>query len=937
MIMASALISALIAQTSAPPYHATGPGTGMPNPGTPQNVPADVDCEVRKLAYEYGKHLLPERGSFRTLFEALQLSFCNLTTPTEMDVYTPPILPTPHPANAYNIFVSAVDGNDAIADGSKGKPFATLHRALEVAKHRTNATILVRGGSYHLKEPLLVEAAHTGLTIQNYNGEAATVTGGVPFSLPKSAWSPYKQSVRWETSENVNNVYGQVSVAKHDGEGIKFLGSMNNSAQCEAAAKAAKGDGVEFTAWTYHTAKFGGDFAKDCYGRTDGAWAPVPQANIISGQLIKQNVWVADLSHVSGLDDKEGIPGLRIDGKRAIRAKFPNGDPEESGSFLRGASQGMGGGDYVKGWIPLAANTQWVPPTRKPDATEVVVTAADWPGVEWPMQEDGGSSWTGEGDWGEFHIGVGGYCDDLEVVPDGPTGYWCAMKPPRGQCWDKKTNVGSGCTQTHMSPDGMVLPRAANYSHPEDAVIQSWRGGGRWFTQQWKVTAFVAENATLTFDPRTGMQGGEGMTSSGQWWIENVLEECDDANEYFFDVRTRKIYYNPNSTSAGPTGLESWVATRTRVLVDISGTQAEPVRDVTIQGLSFRDSRATYLDPHGMPSGGDWALQRIGAITAEGAERLVVRQNEFTKIDGVGISLNGYLRNTTIAHNDFSWVGDSAMTAWGHTSNCLNANCSWRIPYKVGPDARGGEQPWMTLVEANLVRELGLWQKQSSMWFQAMTQQTVLRGNVHFNGPRAGVNFNDGMGGGDLMENNLIANCVRESGDHGPFNSWDRVPYITTLKTGKPSILPQWREVRHNFIIATYASQEAIDTDDGSSYYRTHDNFFVYADAGLKSDFGGHDNQHLSNVYAWVNHCWGSGNSDHFVNNTCIANSNDSGFASDCKKGPLMVVSGNDVYNADGSLGKTQICDPSNKIAGRWPSAAQVVQMGRDVLDFPRA
>ena len=39
--------------------------------------------------------------------------------------------------------------------------------------------------------------------------------------------------------------------------------------------------------------------------------------------------------------------------------------------------------------------------------------------------------------------------------------------------------------------------------------------------------------------------------------------------------------------------------------------------------------------------------------------------------------------------------------------------------------------------------------------------------NVHFNGPRAGVNFNDWMGGGDVLEGNLLANCVRESGDHG--------------------------------------------------------------------------------------------------------------------------------------------------------------------------
>ena len=48
------------------------------------------------------------------------------------------------------------------------------------------------------------------------------------------------------------------------------------------------------------------------------------------------------------------------------------------------------------------------------------------------------------------------------------------------------------------------------------------------------------------------MQGGEGMTTSGQWWIENVLEECDDAREYYYDTRTHQLYYNPNATSGGP-------------------------------------------------------------------------------------------------------------------------------------------------------------------------------------------------------------------------------------------------------------------------------------------------------------------------------------------------------------------------------------------------
>ena len=126
----------------------------------------------------------------------------------------------------------------------------------------------------------------------------------------------------------------------------------------------------------------------------------------------------------------------------------------------------------------------------------------------------------------------------------------------------------------------------------------------------------------------------------------------------------------------------------------------------------------------------------------------------------------------------------------------------------------------------------------------------------------------------------------------------------------------------------------AIDNDDGSSFYHTHDNFFVYAARGLKSDFGGHDNRHERNVYAFVGGCWENGNADHFVNNTCIANSPAGGFGSDCTKGPLMVVSGNTIYNEDGTLNGTKLCDTTNHIAGKWPAADDIVKLGRAVLGF---
>ena len=51
-------------------------------------------------------------------------------------------------------------------------------------------------------------------------------------------------------------------------------------------------------------------------------------------------------------------------------------------------------------------------------------------------------------------------------------------------------------------------------------------------------------------------------------------------------------------------------------------------------------------------------------------------------------------------------------------------------------------------------------------------------------------------------------------------------------------------------------SQAAIDNDDGSAYYKTHDNVFVYGSVGLKSDFGGHDNWHYRNLYAFTSKCF---------------------------------------------------------------------------------
>ena len=58
----------------------------------------------------------------------------------------------------------------------------------------------------------------------------------------------------------------------------------------------------------------------------------------------------------------------------------------------------------------------------------------------------------------------------------------------------------------------------------------------------------------------------------------------------------------------------------------------------------------------------------------------------------------------------------------------------------------------------------------------------------------------------------LVVWCLYS--DHGPVNTWDRVPYITTVRNGSASIIPAFNEIDHNFILGTYNTQEGILTTE---------------------------------------------------------------------------------------------------------------------------
>eukprot|EP00729_Bicosta_minor_P026454 gene26454-18651_t len=183
--------------------------------GTPPGVTAEYDCALRMHAWAFAQKTMPRRGSFKTVYDALQLQDCpssrspsntttaNTTTttttdpPAVQDVYTPPTFPTPTDGTV--IYVDA--GAAAGGDGSKASPFASLELAVEGvagAGAAAGATIVLRAGTYYTGGILLTHQ-HSGLTIQNYEGEDAAVSGAVQV--------PIKSADKWAVHSTATNTW----------------------------------------------------------------------------------------------------------------------------------------------------------------------------------------------------------------------------------------------------------------------------------------------------------------------------------------------------------------------------------------------------------------------------------------------------------------------------------------------------------------------------------------------------------------------------------------------------------------------------------------------------------------------------------------------------------------------------------------------------------
>ena len=797
---------------------------------------SERDCALKALAYEFGasRGVAVDRAA---LWTGLGLAAC-ASAPRRP---AGPPAPAPHatvPPAALRFFVSAA-GNDAHAGTSAAAAFATLQRAQLAIRGcacrrsapMCNATVTLGPGIYDLNETLRLDERDSRVAWMAQEPGTVKVTGSLRIPAANLMWVPWR-----------NNVF------KADLSAV--LPPALKASLRAAAAQRPRSHAPR--AWDY--------------GR--------PPA------LVNQ---------------------LFRDDARQTLARWPNGNPElESGLCLQAAAPHWG---VVEGGC-----SAWVTPDggvseKQPSGTPRTKKLNNYPDCEMAHCVNRGLSPT----WG---------C--AECLECGTFGPYFVNDPPPGHPLYSRTGVQYGWHNTSLTafwsdifsrPGGVRSARAAErslsraWSNPEAGSVHMFHGA-LWGWWAFNIASISQASKQINFG-YGGHQEARGWSVTGKsnFYVEGILEELDDALEWYFEPSTLTLFLhgrNSSNISGGsvsvggggwspPSGeisipllttLVSIASNRSTMVANPNhgASDTERVHGISLIGLEFTQTRSTYLsEPYEVPSAGDWSVVRSGSVFVENAHNITIERCRFNQTGGNALTLSAAVTDSTVRDSEFTRIGDSAIVLLGVAD----------VDVGVLPTF-----PNRNLIEGNHVHNYGVYGKQVSAVFQALSANTTVRNNVMHGGPRAHINENDGMAGGSIIEGNLLFSSVRETADHGPVNSWNRMPYWTLngvddgfanwSNISKPhplaSAVKRFDHIRRNFIFADFGGSRALDHDDGSQLFRDEENVLV--GAGVKN-FLGNTKQFVSNLIVGAGErgicCYQSdgaaaiGHSNHvFANNTCL-------------------------------------------------------------------
>jgi len=444
-------------------------------------------------------------------------------------------------------------------------------------------------------------------------------------------------------------------------------------------------------------------------------------------------------------------------------------------------------------------------------------------------------------------------------------------------------NEDGGHWQGH-APDALSPDRIASWRNPIGTIVHAMHGS-EWGDFHYRITGLDEGGFAI-------LEGGHqnnrpNRMHSNYRMVENVLEELDKPGEFYFDP-TQKIlsWYPIEKDFPNESTLEIPIL---KELIIIKGESGNPVRDVTISGIHFCQSKRTFMEEYEPLLRSDWTIYRGGAIFVEQAEDCEISSCEFADLGGNGIFISGYNRNIRIAENHIHDIGASGVALVGLPSAVRSPSFQYGqfvsivdMDKEIGPKTE--DYPSQCQIDNNLIYRIGRIEKQVAGVQLSMCMDIIVSHNSIYDVPRAGINISEGTWGGHIVEYNDVFMTVQESGDHGSFNSWGRDRFwhpnrsiLDSLTLADPD-MPLWDAI-HTTIIRNNRFRcdhgWDIDLDDGSTNYEIYNNLCLNGGIKLREGFYRKVENNIMINNGFHPHVWFSNSSDIFRHNIVMTRHKD--------------------------------------------------------------
>ncbi|MCY3017907.1 MAG: PDZ domain-containing protein [Planctomycetota bacterium] len=395
--------------------------------------------------------------------------------------------------------------------------------------------------------------------------------------------------------------------------------------------------------------------------------------------------------------------------------------------------------------------------------------------------------------------------------------------------------------------DAISPQRAARWKDPAGGFIHAMHSA-EWGGMHYVITGKGPDNKIAY---QGGWQNNRPSGMHGQFrMVENIFEELDAPGEWFLDGKTATLYfYPPEGVNLATAAIE---VVRLRHLFEFRGAEQAPVRFVTLKGLTFRHAARTFMDNKEPLVRSDWTTYRGGALFYTGTEDCVLEDCFIDQVGGNAVFVNNYNRRLTVRGCHIAKAGGNGVAFIGDR-DAARVPRDWKdnsqkfATLDRTPGPKTNNYPAGCLVEDCLIYLSGRVEKQTAPVQIELSQSITVRHCSLYDVPRAGINIGDGCWGGHVIEFCDIFDTVKETGDHGSFNSWgrDRFWGLNGLDLNNDKVWEAEKDVPLLDAVKTVILRNNrwrcdhgwdIDLDDGSTNYELRNNLCL--NGGIKNREG---------------------------------------------------------------------------------------------------